>query len=182
MKKSLYLAFFLSVVAGLSALLITAMFDYASPILAERQQKLIDDSLSTMYRDVEYSESVFNEYTFDEESTVEELYEVHSASEVIGYVYQTSKLGRNADITMLIAVDIETSSVLDVVYLAQAETKGIGDRILSESYVDSILGQTADNVEVDLIAGATYSSRAVKEMVEEAMAHYATNRVGDGNE
>ena len=182
MKKSLYLALFLAVVGSLSALLITAMFDYASPILATREKELIEDSMRLMFRDRDDSKSIIDTFTLDDDRTIQDILLAYEGNEVVGVVFKTNTKGRNADITMLIGIDANDEAIKDVVYLAQAETKGIGDRITGEDYVANIVGQTTTATEVDLIAGATVSSTAVKLMVEEVSTFYQEEKVGEINE
>ena len=49
---------------------------------------------------------------------------------------------------------------------------GIGSKTAKSDYTDKFLGQSLDTLSVDSITGATYSSKAVKTAVENALSAF----------
>ena len=54
------------------------------------------------------------------------------------------------------------------------ETKGIGDQVAGEAFISSVVGKNIGD-SIDTISGATISSTAVVEGIEQATQHYNEN-------
>ena len=58
--------------------------------------------------------------------------------------------------------------------ICSTETKGIGDQVAGEAFISSVVGKNIGD-SIDTISGATISSTAVVEGIEQATQHYNEN-------
>ncbi len=100
----------------------------------------------------------------------------------VGHVFSVSPTGYVADIVML--VGISDDQILGIQILRQTETPGLGALIAGHRFLDQFerlptgepVALTRDGGKVDAVAGATVSSRAVVDGVEQARKLHAEIR------
>ena len=94
-----------------------------------------------------------------------------TASSAAGKVTGTgSAKGIEGDVVVEVTADADT--IYSIVVTEQNETQGIGSKTAKSDYTDKFLGQSLDTLSVDSITGATYSSKAVKTAVENALSAF----------
>nr|WP_246579184.1 FMN-binding protein [Alkaliphilus flagellatus] len=91
------------------------------------------------------------------EETVEEI-------EFIDGVYEGAAEGFHGDIK--VKVEVKDGKLVIVEVLEQDETEGIGDVALEELAKNMV---TEQNIEIDNVSGATFSSKGIKEAVKNAL-------------
>lgn len=172
MKKVITLALFLAVVAGLSGAALSFVHDLTEPIIEEATLETVKESLVKIYSHGETFQSVTT--SFDEYPALEECYEASLNGQIQGYVYKATSQGYGGPVSILIGLDSQGTYIGFEVIDCSSETKGIGDRILDESFKNTIIG-TEIGQSIDTISGATYSSTAVVENIQQATLHYQEN-------
>lgn len=79
------------------------------------------------------------------------------------------------DVTVYVSFD-EDGTVVDVEIDASTQTTGIGSKVAEDSYEDSYVGiesaEGSGSVDVDAIAGATYSSNAAETAIKNAVDYF----------
>lgn len=102
---------------------------------------------------------------------------------VIGYVIDsTSKSGYGGDVQIAVGITNE-GEITAFSVVAHSETPGLGSRATEPEFADQFKGMPAQMVEfsqtgktkeneIDAISGATYTTNAVTEAVNEAIAFY----------
>ena len=109
-----------------------------------------------------------------------ELYGVKNAGADAGYVMKIAASGSQGTITMMVGVDME-GKVTGVSIISHSETAGLGavaaaKTAKGQAFRDQFIGQsgspavTKDGGNIDAIASATITSRAVTEGVSTALA------------
>lgn len=88
-----------------------------------------------------------------------------------GYVFTASAKGYGGDVAVTLSVTPE-GKIGRMVVDASTETQGIGSKTAKSDYTDKFLGQSLDTLSVDSITGATYSSKAVKTAVKNALSAF----------
>lgn len=103
------------------------------------------------------------------------VYTVRGAEGVLlGYCAEVTKTGYAGGVNMMVALSPD-QKILGVSLVSHSETKGLSDKKLASVLCDSFEGKegqqklTSRGGEIDGIAGATYSSRAVLEGVNAAV-------------
>ena len=170
-KISLKYAAILGAVALICTALVASVQVVVTPIIAERTIQKVRDNLHTIFSQnkFEYQE-VTDQYNLTNSDAVDALYKVTLADKSTDYVYEMSPKGRNADILFLLAFNT-SGQVLKIQYVKMRETKGRGDKITKDAYLSKIYSQNASTMSVDLITGATYSTKAMKQSIEFASHH-----------
>ncbi len=202
-KEYIKLMFFVVVLGFITSLLFVAMdLLFAERIEMNQNQKLYEVILSN--NDIEYTEdTLFDVY----EEHIEEQVFIHNDMEVTMYIYEDSNTvsykfgiftasGYINDIVGILTVTNDFSKVIDIDILEQAETPGLGGKVVLRDFLDQFIGlefesDTYDAVligpigrdnsfnEVDQIAGATNTSNAMQELLNESYEIYKGLWVGE---
>ncbi len=92
-----------------------------------------------------------------------------------GYVITAEKKGYGGMVTVTVGLDSD-GKIVGLSADVSTETSGVGSKAGREDYTSRFLGLTGDSGGVDKISGATYSSTAVKNSVDAALAAFAAIR------
>lgn len=173
-KNSIKYGLILGAVSLICTLMVSSMHVVVSPIIVKRTAQKVRDNLNKIYAGstFEYND-VTTDLKADKSDIIDALYEIALPSGDKNYVYKMSPEGRNDEIHFLIAYDTK-GTVLKIQYVQMRETKGRGDKITKDNYLKPIYAQNASNMKVDMITGATYSSKAMKLSIEATSKHLIT--------
>lgn len=92
-------------------------------------------------------------------------------------VYDIVTDGRNGPIHIVIAVDPYTDTIVNYIVVAQSETEGVGAVYSTQVVIDTIINQTVENFNIDLISGATITWDALELMIQDVVANYTNEEV-----
>ncbi|MEG0276940.1 MAG: FMN-binding protein [Coprobacillus sp.] len=166
--KIVKLALFLAIVAGLSGAALSLVNSVTDPLIQEAAIASEKQNLVKIYSGGEEFKKV--ESNLADYPAIKDIY---SAGDK-GYVYKTSVQGYKGPVVILIGLDkAGTYKGFEIADISQ-ETKGIGDKVADESYKKSIVGKNIGD-SIDTISGATFTSKAVVDGIEQATAHYEEN-------
>ena len=181
MPKALKYGIFLGSLGIIIGALLGIVNYITKPIIEKTEKNKIVESLN----------AVNNTYTW-EESEIENVYQVgkDESGNIQMYVYKTTTNGyKSGEIEIL--TFIKNDLIEKVVILsASDQTKGIGTQIESDDYLNSFVGKSVEEYynkdiskynnknSVDVISGATYSSKAVIEALIKASNYYIDNVKG----
>ncbi|SRR5690554_3487439 len=90
--------------------------------------------------------------------------------QLVGYAFVGEANGYSGTVRVLVGVDEQTDKILNIKVLAHTETPGLGSKIEDESFRKQFVDKSVNDPiklgeDIDLISGATISSRAVAEAV-----------------
>ncbi len=95
---------------------------------------------------------------------------IYRADNGAGYVITASAMGYKGEITVTVGFDAQ-GAVVGLSADVSSETVGIGSKAGSDAYLANYMGLTEGaSAAVDTITSATYSSRAVRQAIDYAMA------------
>ena len=167
----------LFVVTVVCTILITITYNYTTPILSARQENKVNDTLASMYDNIDSYEEI--ERSFDRKKTsVTNVYLVTLPDNQSSYIYSTSAIGKNGSVDMLISV-VDDGQIDVVKYTRMEETPKIGDKLSEPDYITSLEAISTSNPEIDMVTGATITSNAVKTMIEDVSKDFNENYRGD---
>lgn len=87
----------------------------------------------------------------------------------VGYIIESAGEGyREEPISIIVGVDKELV-ITGVKILSHSETPSVGGRVFSEDILDLFKGQTADDIKLDAVSGATRTSRGLLSAVKGAL-------------
>jgi len=173
-KISLKYGAILGAVSIICTLSVASVHVIVKPIIIERTAQKVRDNLNLIYAKIAFDyKEITEESKLEKLADIDALYKVMIGADSVNYVYEMSPEGRNAQIVYLIAYDT-LGVVKQIQYVQMRETTGRGDKIIQKEYLASIYQQNAAKMNVDLITGATYSTKAMKQSIETASNHLIT--------
>ncbi len=162
-SKGSYPIVFLTLIVLMSVSLLLYINSFTSEIVEAQNQAKIKVAL----------EKIFPELTeFKEDG---DIYIIYENADIAGYTFIASGSGYSGKINMLVGIN-KDHTIRDVAILSHTETPGLGSKITEEAFtgqfMDLEIGDMAlskDGGKIDAITGATISSRAVTEVIQEKM-------------
>ncbi len=146
------------------ALLLAVVNYFTKDKIAENVTAERNNAMSAIFPDAES----FKEYTAAGGETV---YIPVKEGKALGYCAEAGSNGFGGEITVMVGVD-RSGAVKGVRIVDMSETPGIGTKTRSQSFTDrfnGITGEAIAGTNVDMITGATFSSRAVIESVNKVL-------------
>ena len=144
---------------------------FTAPLIAEGNQKKRVEILSSFYPNM----ANYTEVSVDIDA-VQNVYEIENlAGALLGYCVNVVEKGYAGDVEMMVAIGSDLK-ILGVRLVSHSETKGLSEKkeaeALSERFENKVGKQsfTDKGGEIDKIAGATYSSKAVLDGVNHAVS------------
>ena len=97
----------------------------------------------------------------------------------VGYYAEVAPTGFKGTVSMLVGITLD-GKVSGIQVLTHGETVGIGDKIENEDFLKDFngLASSGEAEGVDVITGATYSSKAVKNGVKTALDAFSAYKGG----
>jgi len=190
MKKTMYFAFFLSATAMIVTLITYVGYTLTAPIIEQNRIDKINNNIAILFdpeegyiRNPEQKENSYQEKQY---KGLSEVYEVlNSDGEIHALIYNLTSQGRNGPVQILIAVDPYTDVVMAVTFYNHIETPNIGEKYTRDDFIlgdeklnyQGLVGQSVDYVDVDVIAGASTTWIAVRDMFDILTVHYEEQEV-----
>lgn len=161
MKEHIKTSLILAIVCIISASALGYFYKLTTPIIEKRQ---IEDQLS-LQREVLPQASDFKEVKLNNKS----IYIGISDGKVIGGVAKVEIKGYGGTIELIVGVD-NAGKVTGVRVLSHSETPGLGEKATKSDYLSQFIGKgTSELNNVKFITGATISSRAIRNGVDEGI-------------
>lgn len=167
----------------ITAILAVAVFfvnSITTTVINESEAAKLNSYYESIFPDSEY-EIIYNNMLKKDKS--ENIISVATATkdgEVIGYLYLASTTGYSSDVVSLIGIDVKESKTIKVIVTKQSETPGLGSLATEPKFLDQFTEKSTDEVlkakdNITAITGATITSAAVVNSVNEAYADFNTN-------
>jgi len=158
MNESLKMVLVLMIVSILSAVALTLVYELTYPIIQENKLGELKSALEEAIPNADN----FNEMDLDYTGThIIKSYKALKNNEIVGYAFLSETPGFQGYIKVLIGITEE--KILNVIILEHTETPGLGSRITDKEFTN----QFKDEKEYDSITGATISSTAIIDSVNE---------------
>lgn len=167
---------------------VTALLGVTNSLTAPKIDRLARETQESAKRAVLQSASSFSEAQTVSADGTETVYYTgfDAADATAGYVFQTSAKGYGGDIAVMVGVDAN-GAVSGVNILSISETAGLGMNAKNEDFLNQFLGKSgkigvlkngSSETEIQALTGATITSNAMANAVNQALAAYAV--VGGG--
>ncbi|HJC36819.1 MAG TPA: FMN-binding protein [Candidatus Merdibacter merdavium] len=170
MKKIIHLTLFLAIVSAIAGGALAFANQITQPIITANAEAAEKESLIELFPGS--SESDFEQIEYDGDSkTIQKIYQYKDEA----LVFSMSVSGYSEGTTFLVAID-EQGMVVNYKGMTNGDTSGLGTRVLDdEDFINGLIGHDASG-ELDTISGATISSRAVVDGINEAAQVAASMR------
>jgi len=174
MNQLLKMILVLTVLGLISGLVLSLVSDYATPIINENKQEATEDAIYYVLPDTERYETV----TYDEKDIYKSL---NGDDKLTGYAFTASGSGYQGTIRLMVGVGPDLNKIKGIQILESSETPGLGGKIRGDNFKDQFRGLVASGNlslvkgspknpgEVEAITGATISSRAVVNTINQEL-------------
>ena len=171
-QNPIKLAYILAIIGLICAGIIAIVHEITIPIIEKRSWLEKQQNFETFFEGVTRFEEVqINEEKCKSLTTVYHLYDRNDMN--IGDVYELKTKGYGGDIQLLVAYDTQTQTLLQLSYIGSFnETPGFGSRVKEDEFLSQITHRFVEEVEINTLTGATITSTAIKDAVEEANSYF----------
>lgn len=147
-------------------LVVTALLAYinsvTSPIIAKAEEEKTRQAMTEVLSEADSFEKL------EIENLPERVTEAYSATNGAGYVFMLTTKGYGGDMKLICGMDAD-GVIEQCKTLLHAETSGLGSKTAEDPYRNQYCKKSAETLgEVDAITGATISSNAYKNAIEDA--------------
>lgn len=187
MKENFKLGGILLIITMIAGLLLGIANNLTKEAIIENS-KISKEDLSYIMPEAEKIQDM--DIELNAEGNIKEIYEAVSGSNVIGYVLKVTSKGFHGDVDFIVAIS-KDDTVSGVKVLSHSETPGLGAKISEDKFTSRFKEKPAtgylevvkvtpnkDN-EVEAISGATTSSKASVNAVNEAITFYLEKIKGE---
>lgn len=88
--------------------------------------------------------------------------------EIIGYITTAVAKGYGGDVKVMVGADLSGKITAVKILSAADETPGLGQNVTKKDFYEKFSGKALDNTKIDAITGASISSKAVNDAVQNA--------------
>lgn len=133
-----------------------------APIIAEAEQRTAQEAMAEVLPEADS----FDPINID--GLPERVDEVYRAENGSGYVFMLTTKGYGGDMKLICGINAD-GTIETCKTLSHSETSGLGSKTAEDPYRNQYCGKSADTLgEVDAISGATISSTAYMNAVQDA--------------
>ena len=180
-KLGLILLAFTAIAAGILGFLNLQTEDIIAAVQIKANNEARQEVLPNGDDFKELGDSEFKEATKDT-PMVEEIYEGLGGGEVVGYTIKTVISGYSGPVVVMTGIDME-GTIAGMKVVSNTETPGLGANASNEDFQDQYKEKSADGdielvknnpteEQVEALTGATITSNAVTDSVNEAIKAY----------
>lgn len=170
MKKIIHLTLFLAIVSAIAGGALAFANQITQPIITANAEAAEKESLIELFPGSSESDFVQVEYDGDSK-TIQKIYQYKDEA----LVFSMSVSGYSEGTTFLVAID-DQGMIVNYKGMTNGDTSGLGTRVLDdEDFINGLIGHDASG-ELDTISGATISSQAVVDGINEAAQVAASMR------
>ena len=161
MNKIAHLTIFLSIVSAVAGGALALANQMTAPVIAANNERLEKESLQKMYP--EASESDFELVQLEtENANIQKVYRYQNY-----LIFNMSVPGYKEGTTFLVSIDTTNQTIDDYYPLSNGDTKGLGSKVMEPDFEKQLEGKSAAS-QLDTISGATITSQAVTQGINEA--------------
>lgn len=173
MNKYVKYTLFLLVLGLAAGFLLAFVNSITAPIILEAEENAAREALSEYYPFANYKDVTANMNDLD--ANIENVYYAFGAdNKLAAIIYKTSVKGYADQVVTLIAFNPD-GTFIDAKVIAQKETKGKGDQYqIKPGFSFNVKGETAEEFDYDIIAGATVTGEAAGTGMSSAAKHFRT--------
>ncbi|MBB5183256.1 FMN-binding protein [Catenisphaera adipataccumulans] len=165
MKKILHLTIFLAVISLIAGGALSYFHNLTAPIIAENDAKQERESLQEMYPDANINDFKKISTKGIDSDTIETVYKYDNY-----LIFKMSVTGYKDGTVFLVSIDKDTKKIDKYLAISNGDTKGLGSKVMDDDFKNSLEGKDASG-KLDTISGATISSSAVTEGINEASGY-----------
>lgn len=172
-KNRIWMIALIFIIAGLSAMMLTAINIYTTPLIAFNEEVNLKRGVLDVF-DIPFGSNeeivdIFNEKVIiQEDDAGKDFYEYYERKKLKGVAFEIKGPGFWGNITGLVALNADLKTIKGIEILKQEETPGLGGRISEDAFKDQFIGKSVEpKITFDAITGATMTSKAFETIINE---------------
>lgn len=180
-KSIIITTIILTVICAVSAAGLAGTNALTAKRIAEADKKAEQKAMSRIIKAQNYTQAVIVI------NGVENIYYIAENEDTYGYIFTSSHNGYGGPVKVMTGVDLDGKVIAIEVLSASDETPGLGQNVTKKTYWEKFKGLSEKAVvgnggNVEAVTGATFSSKAVAECVNDALDMYkAIVKEGENN-
>lgn len=167
----------------ITAILAVAVFmvnSTTTDIIAKSEATKLNSYYESIFPDCKYEVIYDNQKDDEKSSNILNISTATKDGELLGYLYLASTTGYSSDVVSLIGINAADSKLIKVIVTKQSETPGLGSLATAPKFLDQFSDKSTDEElkakdNITAITGATITSTAVVNSVNEAFSDFNTN-------
>lgn len=180
MKDSLKLGVVLFLITAICSGLLGFAYNMTAPVIASNAQATEEQAMKLLIEEA----TAFEEVEGVKSETIENLFVALKEDQAIGAVAKVAPNGYGGKITVLVGFDLE-NHIKGVKILSHTETPGLGANASNDSFLGQfieklppldVVKSTPKDNEIAAVTGATITSRAVTDGINEAANYLAEHQ------
>lgn len=131
-------------------------------VTAPVAQRNADERAMKAYQELVPGAETFEKLECDTQGCTDALKAIDEDGSVVGHVIVAESKGYGGPVPVSVAFDTD-GRVANIMVMSNSETPGLGTKVANDSYIGQYVGLEAvpvDAADVDMISGATISSKA----------------------
>ncbi len=170
MKKIIRITLSLLVICAVTSGLVAAVYGLTYDTIQQSAERAKQAAVESIFSHSDSISEITSQLQ-NKPNNVNSVFKVESQGAVIGYAVDIVTAGFGGDIDLMVGFAPDMT-VTGVSVISQNETPGLGANIRNQSFLDSFNGLTGGDVvinsNVDALTGATISSKAVANGINDA--------------
>lgn len=185
MRNALKLGGILFIITAICVGLLGGVHEITTPIIKENSQKVEEKDMQELIKEAQN----FKEISSIDDAIVKNLYQAFKEEVLIGYVAKLMPTGYGGTIELLLGIDLEYQ-IKGIKILNHQETPGFGANAMNESFLGQftekkvplqLVKTEPDLQDIQAITGATITSSAIVESVNQAIEYIRSHQNEWGN-
>ena len=157
----------LTVICVLVAVVVSFVYAVAEPVYERNLQEQKNEIIATLFDGATVECQPIIPLGDGFADGVREMVAVFAGESLIGYCADVAVQGFGGEMELMVATDSTASRIIGVRVVAMSETPGLGAKVGEDDYLSRYTGLPMEEAgSVDLIAGASISSRAMRQGVK----------------
>jgi electron transport complex protein RnfG len=178
MKHIIKPAFSLFIIAAITTALLTLVYSLTLEPIANQRKKAQEKVKNAIFPEA----SAFSEIIQEKQGNIDAIFECYKGNELIGYIIELSPPGYSGNIYMMVGISKTANNIAGMRILKHTETPGLGSLAVKENFFRKydnrnlvplrVVRSSAGENEIEAITGATITTRAITDAVNEAINWY----------
>ncbi len=170
-KSIVVTTFILTLICAISAAGLAGTNELTAKRIAEADKKAEQQAMSRIIDVDKFTEATVTV------NGIENTYFIAGNENTYGYIFTVSHNGYGGPIKVMTGVDLDGKVIAVEVLSASDETPGLGQNVTKKTYWEQFKGLSGkavvgNNGNIEAVTGATFSSKAVAECVNDALNMY----------
>ena len=178
MKHILKPALSLLIIAAITTSLLALVYSLTLEPIANQRKKAQEKTMKAIMP----AAAEFREIQTEKTKNMDRVFEGRTGEEILGYIIELSPAGYSGDINMMVGILKKEHEIAGMRIIKHTETPGLGALAVKEKFYSKydkrklvplrVVRNSAGENEIEAITGATITSRAITNAVNEAIEWY----------